>query len=406
MISKILEKLPHLRNKIKIDDSAREIYQPTNLLNLEIQEEFGEKVMRYYQKESLERAKKNGRGILVMGTGAGKSLVIASLIQSFLKKNPDAKILLTVPQVNLVTQYMGDFEDYECTFKVSPWYGSHEIDKSASVYLVTHSMLNSRYKTESKWINEVNMVISDEVHTVSEKSGIAHIVSKINTPNKFGFTGTLSKEETDRWHSIGAYGNVIYKKSAMELREEKFLTGCTVFGIRIEHPVSGRMDYISECSYISNSASRNNRIAEIINLRKGNFLILVNYIQHGENLLESCKKSHPTKKVYFVTGDTPDDERERIRKEMEQRDDCVLIAISKIFSTGVNITNLPNIILAMGGKAYIRLVQTIGRGLRLHENKTRLCIFDVYDSLKYSFSHFQDRKEIYAEEGIKLIEKE
>jgi type I site-specific restriction endonuclease len=91
---------------------------------------------------------------------------------------------------------------------------------------------------------------------------------------------------------------------------------------------------------------------------------------------------------------------------MESNDNVVCIAISAIFSTGVNIKNLHNIVFAAGGKSFIRTVQSIGRGLRLHANKTRLIIIDLCDLLHYGERHCEKRIEIYKKEKIAYSEKE
>jgi superfamily II DNA or RNA helicase len=101
-----------------------------------------------------------------------------------------------------------------------------------------------------------------------------------------------------------------------------------------------------------------------------------------------------------VHGDVPVEERERIKEIMENNNDVVTIAMSSIFSTGINIKNLHYIIFAAGGKSFIRIVQSIGRGLRLHEEKLRLVIFDLYDNFKFSTEHVEERKKFYDEEQI------
>ena len=111
------------------------------------------------------------------------------------------------------------------------------------------------------------------------------------------------------------------------------------------------------------------------------------------------------KDVYFVRGEVETEAREEIKKLMEQNDNIVCIAITKIFSTGINIKNLHNIILAAGGKSSITVVQSIGRGLRLHENKKMLNIFDLKDNgLKYSEAHRDKRLKIYKKEKIETRE--
>jgi superfamily II DNA or RNA helicase len=91
---------------------------------------------------------------------------------------------------------------------------------------------------------------------------------------------------------------------------------------------------------------------------------------------------------------------------MEERDDVVVVAISKIFSTGINIKNLHYIIFAGGGKAKIKIVQSIGRGLRLHKDKDKLIIVDIADNLKYGQSHMDKRIKLYEKENINFAIKE
>jgi len=139
-----------------------------------------------------------------------------------------------------------------------------------------------------------------------------------------------------------------------------------------------------------------------------NVLILVNRLDHGTNLREYYYDGeHPVADVtrcWFVSGETKVEDRTKIIKLMEETDNQVVIAMSSIFSTGINIKNLPFIMFVDGGKSFIRTVQSIGRGLRLHENKEQLIIFDIYDDLKYSYSHALERQAFYDEEEIPFTE--
>ena len=132
-----------------------------------------------------------------------------------------------------------------------------------------------------------------------------------------------------------------------------------------------------------------------------NTLILIDYIEHGEILLEYVSSYCEGKKVFFICGDVEVDERRKIQQLMETETNVIVIAISKIFSTGINIKNLHYIIFANGGKAKIRIIQSIGRGLRLHKDKKQLIIFDIADNLIYGQRHVEQRKELYKTENIK-----
>ena len=119
------------------------------------------------------------------------------------------------------------------------------------------------------------------------------------------------------------------------------------------------------------------------------------------NLFISLENSN--KKVYFVKGEVEVEERDKIKKIMETNSDVICIAMSSIFSTGINIKNIHMIMFASGGKSFIRTIQSIGRGLRLHESKNKLIIIDLADKLKYGTRHSDKRKEIYKSEKINFI---
>ena len=139
---------------------------------------------------------------------------------------------------------------------------------------------------------------------------------------------------------------------------------------------------------------------KLLNKFDKNALILIDYIEHGEILLEYVKQHCKDKKVYFIRGDVAVEDRDKVRQLMEVSDDVVVIAISKIFSTGINIKNLHYIVFAGGGKAKIKTIQSIGRGLRLHKSKQQLIIIDIGDDLMYGRQHLQKRIEHYNKEKI------
>ena len=135
-------------------------------------------------------------------------------------------------------------------------------------------------------------------------------------------------------------------------------------------------------------------------------MILLNNIDHGQHLYDLLSKNLKEKQVFFIRGEVEVEERDKVKKIMENNNNVVCIAISSIFSTGVNIKNLHMILFAAGGKSFIRTVQSIGRGLRLNENKDQLLIVDIADRLEYGTDHSNKRKEIYSEEKILYMEHE
>lgn len=354
---------------------------------------------RDYQIDALSKCYKVGCGVSVAGTGAGKTLICANLIQDFYDYyGPDFKCLMIVPNIGLVHQTFEEFHQYGVRFTLNKWSGKTPLDRNANCVLCNLQILQSRMKDDDWW-KHVDCVVIDECHRVSSDSHFSKIISQIKCKNKFGFTGTLPDNNFEKWNVVGRIGPVIYRKPSSELREEKYLTDVLVTRINITYnsqPEYRKNKYHAELDFIAKSAFRNDFILKLCTQQKGNTLILVNTIEHGLILQKQLKQL----KVFFVRGETDVQDRQKIIDLMESQNDIVCVAMSQIFATGINIKNLHNIIFAAGGKAFIRTVQSIGRGLRKHSSKTLLQIFDLCDQLKYSKEHAEARYNIYNSEKI------
>jgi superfamily II DNA or RNA helicase len=362
---------------------------------------------RYYQKETVEECLKKGMGTAVLGTGAGKSLAQALLIENYIRcmsqNDYRFKCLIIVPGLSLVNQLQQDFEDYGVTFTHSGWTGKEPLQDTEVVICNSENLLSQF--DNNPWIRDVHLLICDECHKINSTAGISKIVNKIATQNKFGFTGTLSDKIIDQWKTIGTFGPVIYEKKSKELRDEKFLSDVLVKVLQINHPNQTKKKYKDELEYIYQNEKRNQIIKKLSDTLTGNTLIMVNHLDHGDILYDLLSKSSG-KRVFFVKGEMKVTDRSDIVQLMETSDEIICIAMSSIFSTGINIKNLPYIMFAGLGKSFIRVVQSIGRGLRLHDNKNKLVIFDICDNLRYSHAHSVYRQNIYDKEKIPWKKKE
>jgi superfamily II DNA or RNA helicase len=361
--------------------------------------------LRNYQEEVIKKAIKLGTGTCVLGTGAGKTFTTAALIENFFRASNDKdtfKCLMLVPDLGLVTQTYDEFLNCGTTYKLTKWTGKNKPDLTANVIIANIGIIQSRFP-DNDWLRHIDLLVVDECHKITAGNKISKIVQQIKTPNKFGFTGTLPEDQLNKWSIIGKLGPVIYEKSSYELRQEDFLTNVNVKIMNINYSprphFSGPSGYRDELDYIYNSDRRNNILQKLISKLNNNTLILVNHIIHGEILEEYLRKIEG-KRVYFIQGEVDVEERERIKRIMENETNVICIAISAIFSTGVNVKNIHNIIFAAGGKSFIRTVQSIGRGLRKHDAKEKLIIFDVCDLLNYGMAHCDKRKSIYDKEKI------
>ncbi len=387
--------------KVELSETIQKILKPSldkqliNRLNIPL---------RSYQIEAVNKSMESGRGVCLMGTGSGKTLTMATLIDNFYLYSKDLKnfkCLVVVPDLSLVNQTYNEFKQYNVSFNISRWTGSIKPDFEANVIIANIGILQSRF-LENEWLRDVNLLIVDEVHKLCKGNKIVKIVDLIKTHNKFGFTGTLPECKLDKWNVLGKIGKVLIQKSSYELRNDNFLANVEIKLLSIQYKIGSNrsMEFSDELEYIYNSEYRNNLIKKTCSYYKNNILILVNHISHGEILFNKLNSELSDKKVFFIHGNIDVDDRDRVKQLMEQNDNIICIAISSIFSTGISINNIHYIIFASGGKSFVRTVQSIGRGLRLNQNKNKLTILDIADDLHYGRRHSQRRKEIYQLEKI------
>jgi superfamily II DNA or RNA helicase len=400
--------------------------------------------LRDYQLDSIRAAFKVGNGLELVGTGGGKTLIMATMLETIYRNDPNCKVLIVVPNIGLVNQTFGDFTDYECTFSFSKWSGGNELDSSTNVTIVNTGFLQTDkkiYKTDeegnkvkdakgkpiverkipkdvtyNELFETIDILIYDEVHQFfsGKTPKASKLLQKFEYTHRFGFTGSLPKGGYEQDKIMGYFGAPIYTKSSKSLRDEEYLSNVIVKMIKFEHIDPYRIynmcvntdateDYFLEVDHVIDSEFRNNAIKRIASRLDGNCLILVERIRQGEvlkEILEDCEG----KRVFFISGETPVPERLEIMKDMEASDDVICIAMSRIFAVGVSINNLPYLIFAYLGKAWVKVIQAVGRGLRLHERKEKLYIFDMYDNLLYSGDHAIERKEIYDNQEIEYTE--
>jgi len=357
---------------------------------------------RDYQLESALTALKKGNGVIVLPTSAGKTLVIALIASTILSQTTD-NILILVPDIQLVQQTYQDFLDYGISTElISKWTGNNEFVQTKIVIANNQILLSE--KQDKSVLDKFNAVIVDECHKMATADKISKLIKSLKCAHIFGFTGSLPENKFDIWSINRIFGSVIYHKKSIELRQDKFITNVRVVGLELEYknipefsrpsianPTAG---YEEETTWLHTNEFRNTIISKLVNKLETNTLILVDRIVHGEALLDFLTKT-TTKQVYFIQGSVEVEEREKLRALMEQSTDVVCIAISKIFSTGISIKNLHNIIFAAIGKARIKIIQSIGRSLRLHHTKQIATIFDIADTcLRYGVNHFEERKRL------------
>ena len=368
--------------------------------------------LRDYQKEIVNECLDKGRGVVMLATAGGKTLTMASMLErTYQKTNKETwKVLIVVPDLGLVNQTFDDFSKYGASFSFCKWTGNTPVDLTNNVIIANLGILQSE-KTDLDWVEHVDILVIDECHKVRRSNKVNKLVKSIITENKFGFTGTLPDNNSDQWNIIGKIGPVIYQKKSYELRLENFVSKAVAQVIKLHYKTQPKYSiditdpgerYRQEFEFLFENTFRNNVIKKLTTGVKNNSLILVDFIKHGEALFKELNNNKEGKKVYFIRGEVDVEERDKVKRLIERDDNIICIAISRIFSTGISINNLHYIVFASGGKAKIKILQSIGRGLRLHESKTKLVIIDIADQLRYGEVHSDKRIQLYTEENINV----
>ena len=361
--------------------------------------------LRDYQIDAIEYALKSHRGLLVSPTASGKSLIIYSLVRYY--KMMGLKTLILVPTTSLVEQMYSDFEDYgwsSGTYCQKIYQG---YDKKVEKDVVI-STWQSIYKMPKKYFEQFGCVIGDEAHLFKSKS-LTNIMTKLHLCKyRFGLTGTLDGTQTHRLVLEGLFGAVEKVVSTKELIDNKTLANLNIECIVLKHTEENcklvkDYSYAEEIDYLVLQPTRNNFITGLCNSLKGNTLCLYQLVEkHGKPLYELMKDFD--RKVFFVYGGTDAKTRNDIRGIVEKEKNAIIIASYGTFSTGINIRNINNVVFSSPSKSRIRVLQSIGRGLRTSATKDSIRLFDLSDDLSYkskvnfTLNHFNERLNIYNEE--------
>jgi superfamily II DNA or RNA helicase len=369
---------------------------------------------RDHQEKSIKNALEKGRGVVVIPTAGGKTLIMCSIIESLRLnlKDDNLKALVIVPSIQLVEQTAKDFEEYGMK-NITKWSGENKPDPNASTIIAGVQILLSG-KTDLSFLSDVKIFLNDECHGTKKANEINNIFNFLNTNYRFGFTGTMPSCKLDCWNIIGKLGPIVYEEKTEDLKNKKYISNFKVFILKIKHnpipkfkidPNNPTDAYNKELEFLINNDKRNNIICNLVNKLQNNTIIMVDRIDHGINLVNKLENI-TNRPFYFIRGSTEIEEREKIRSLMEKRNDIIVIAVSKIFSTGINIPNLHNIIFSTAGKAKIKIMQSIGRALRLHPTKNMAYIFDISDNTLYAEKHLREREQLYTTENYNYEKKE
>jgi len=384
----------------KVD--VKELYNYIESLNMPY-------TIRDYQFDAVSTGIHRKRGVLLSPTGSGKSLIIYALTRWYLE-NYDKMVLVIVPTTSLVEQMYGDFKDYgyDVENEVHKIYSGK--DKNTQKRIVI-STWQSIYKLPKQWFHHFGMVIGDECHGFKSKSLMSIMNKASEAEYRFGTTGTLDGAQTHELVLQGLFGKIYRVTTTKTLQDNDTLAKLKIKRITLKYEEQVRKDfgkrtYQDEIAFIVENDYRNKFIRNLALDLKGNTLILYNYVEkHGKPLFDLIdNKVEENRKVFFVSGDVSATDREAIRGIVEKQKDAIVVASLGTFSTGINIKNLHNIIFASPSKSQIRVLQSIGRGLRKSDDGSATTLYDISDDISwqnrknYSLLHSFERLKMYQKE--------
>ena len=354
-------------------------------------------ILRDYQVEIVNNFLANPQCLQEVATGAGKTIMTAALSHSV---EQYGRSIVIVPNKSLVTQtekdyinmgldvgvYFGDRKDFGRQHTICTWQSLNVLLKNSKTHEVEISI--------TEFLENVVCVIVDEVHMAKAdalKTLLTGVMARV--PIRWGLTGTIPKEAYEFQALKCSIGPVISQLSASELQDRGVLAQCHVNIVQLVDHVEYK-DYQSELKYLLEEKGRLDTIAELVkqvNLT-GNTLVLVDRIAAGQGIIERLGDN-----AVFVSGSTKNKTRQDEYDEIAISDDKIIVATYGIAAVGINIPRIFNLVLIEPGKSFVRVIQSIGRGIRKAEDKDHVQIWDITSTCKFAKRHLTKRKQFYRE---------
>ena len=353
-------------------------------------------ILRDYQVDAINNFLNTPQSLQEIATGAGKTITTATLSHI---AEQHGRTLVIVPNKSLVTQTEEDY--INCGLDVGVYFGDRkELGKTHTICTwQSLNILDKKFKdgnavlSLAEFLEGVSTVIIDEVHQAKAEVLKTLLTRNLkNAPIRWGLTGTIPKEKFEFESIHASIGPVIGQISAKELQDKGVLSQCHVNVVQLIDTVVHR-DYQSELKYLVTDKNRIAYLGKLLNKIKeeGNTLILVDRISAGEMLAELIPGST------FVKGDVKLKDRKEAYDEINEGTNHVVIATYGVAAVGINIPRIFNLVLIEPGKSFVRVIQSIGRGVRKAKDKDFVQIWDLTSTCKFAKRHLTQRKKFYRE---------
>lgn len=363
-------------------------------------------MLRDYQYDVINQFLANPQSLQEIATGAGKTLTTATLSKLC---EPYGRTMVVVPNKSLVVQteadyinlgldvgvYFGDRKELNKTHTICTWQSLNVLDKK--------SYDNPDVLTLAEFTEGVNAIIIDEVHQAK-----ADVLTKLLTQNfkncaiRWGLTGTVPKEPWEFQGILASIGPVINHVSAHDLQEKGVLASLQI-NILQTNEVLAFKGFQEEYSYLVTNPDRIDWMANQLHQisQTGNTLVLVNRIETGEmikdRLVNTFKSLGQAVEVPFICGAVKLTDRQDEYDDIKTSNNKIILATYGVAAVGINIPRIFNLVLIEPGKSFVRVIQSIGRGIRKAQDKDYVDIWDITSACKYSKKHLTERKKYYKD---------
>ena len=354
-------------------------------------------MLRDYQVDAINKFLTNTQSLQEIATGAGKTITTATL--SHLAEKYGRTITI-VPNKSLVEQteedfisvgldvgvYYGDRKDLKKTHTICTWQSLNILDKKSKNH--EHEIV-----TLAEFLDGVKTIIVDEVH-MAKAEVLKNLLTQnlCNAPIRWGLTGTVPKEKFEYEQIFASIGPVIGGIKAHELQEMGVLSNCHVNVVQMIDLPEFR-SYPEELKYLVTDEDRMIYISKLIKQisETGNTLVLVNRIDSGKFLINELEDA------VFISGEVKTKDRKEEYDEVKTSSEKIIVATYGVAAVGINIPRIFNLVLLEPGKSFVRVIQSIGRGIRKADDKDFVQIWDITAASKYAKRHLTERKKFYKE---------
>ena len=353
-------------------------------------------ILRDYQYEAINKFLENPQCLQEIATGAGKTITTATLSHCCEKYG---RTIIIVPNKSLVEQteedfrnvgldvgvYYGDRKDLGKTHTICTWQSLNVLDKK--------SKDDDELMTLREFFHDVVAIIVDEVHQAKAEV-LKNILTRdlANCPIRWGLTGTIPKQKFESESIFASIGPVINRITAHELQQKDVLAQCHVEVLQTIEIKEFR-SYAEELKYLVTDSDRIDWLAQKIQniSNTGNTLVLIDRIETGKMLSERLPD------IDFISGSVKTKDRKESYDEIKTSSNNIIVATYGVAAVGINIPRIFNLVLVEPGKSFVRVIQSIGRGVRKAEDKDFVQIWDITGGTKYAKRHLTERKKFYKD---------